>query len=181
MLHQDLGRRAVPGPRSRAEICHASKVRTDMQIQPLSGGCLRWAYRSIQARYYDGMILSGPYATRGVHECDVLKHRCVSNPYSPRWVAHPAGRVHVTSAADPSSGSTVLLVESPAKARKLQQFLGNQYKVLAWPVSPALVPQCLQNPGHHIFPSSWIEQRVSRSRSATFETCKYSAKTPMQS
>ena len=53
----------------------------------------------------------------------------------------------MTSAARSSTGSTVLLVESPAKARKLQQFLGDQYKVWPLPVSPALASQCV-----HILP-----------------------------
>ena len=37
------------------------------------------------------------------------------------------GSVHAANGAQ--QGSTVLLVESPAKAKKLQQFLGNDYKV----------------------------------------------------
>ena len=39
------------------------------------------------------------------------------------------GSAHAANGAQ--YGSTVLLVESPAKAKKLQQFLGNDYKVRA--------------------------------------------------
>ena len=43
------------------------------------------------------------------------------------------------AAAVASPGSTVLLVESPAKAKKLQQFLGDQYKVCQRDLSPLIL------------------------------------------
>ena len=43
------------------------------------------------------------------------------------------------AAAVASPGSAVLLVESPAKAKKLQQFLGDQYKVCQQESSPLLL------------------------------------------
>lgn len=39
------------------------------------------------------------------------------------------GCVQAASGRQPSHENTVLLVESPAKAKKLQQFLGDEYKV----------------------------------------------------
>ena len=39
------------------------------------------------------------------------------------------GLVHASTGAQAVEGSTVLLVESPAKAKKLQHFLGPEYKV----------------------------------------------------
>ena len=141
MLLQGLGRCLVLGPWTSSEGCHASVSPTDMRRQTSSGGCLRWAYRSAQATYYSGKVLSRAHATHGLGIPDVLEHRSLCDPHLPRRAASRAGTVQVTSAAQLSTGSTVLLVESPAKARKLQQFLGDQYKVL--PVSPALVPQCL--------------------------------------
>ena len=43
------------------------------------------------------------------------------------------------AAAVASPGSIVLLVESPAKAKKLQQFLGDQYKVCQQDSSPLML------------------------------------------
>ena len=142
MLLQGLGRCLVLGPWTSSERCHASVAPIDMRRQASSGGCLRWAYRSAQANYHSGKVLSGAYAAHGGIP-DVLEHRSLCDPHLLRWAASRAGTVQVTSAAQLSTGSTVLLVESPAKARKLQQFLGDQYKVWPLPVSPALVPQCL--------------------------------------
>lgn len=42
------------------------------------------------------------------------------------------GSAVVANAAKSSSGSSVLLVESPSKATKIQQFLGDQYRVRYW-------------------------------------------------
>lgn len=139
MLLQGLGRCLVLGPWTSSQRCHASEVPIDMRRQASFGGCLRWAYRSAQANYHSGKVLSGADAIRGLTFPNVLKHRSLCDPLLPRWAASRAGTVQVTSAARSSMGSTVLLVESPAKARKLQQFLGDQYKVWPLPVSPASV------------------------------------------
>ena len=154
MLHQDLGRCLVLGPWTSSERCHASQVPIDMRRQIFPGGCLRWAYRSLQASYHYGRALSGPYAPHGLRYRDAPKHRSISDPSLPRRVANRAGTVHVTSAAQSSTGSTVLLVESPAKARKLQQFLGEQYKVWQMTVVPALVSMSAMGPSSHI---AWLQ------------------------
>ena len=143
MLLQGLGRCLVLGPWTSSERCHASEVPIDMRRQASFGGRLRWAYRSAQANYHSGKVLSGADAIRGLTFPNVLKHRSLCDPLLPRWAASRAGTVQVTSAARSSTGSTVFLVESPAKARKFQQFLGDQYKVWPLPVSPASVTQCL--------------------------------------
>ena len=64
------------------------------------------------------------------------------------WLLHAArqiglitaqGRAACTEASSTSDAATVLLVESPAKARKIQAFLGSNYKVRYWDL---VTPSC---------------------------------------
>ena len=119
-------------------------------MSPRQTGLLRqglgWAWRSTHGRW------RGAHA---MHSGGCLLGRCLpatSHGYSVHYCKQQGrsqmGSVHAANGAQ--HGSTVLLVESPAKAKKLQQFLGDDYKVqsqishLSMPTatSHASVAQC---------------------------------------
>ncbi len=100
-------------------------------MSPQRAGKLRqvlgWAWHSTHAR------LREPHAK---HPGGCLLGGCLPatpHGYSVQYCKQQGrsrmGSAHAANGAQ--YGSTVLLVESPAKAKKLQQFLGNDYKVRA--------------------------------------------------
>ncbi|KAK9822969.1 hypothetical protein WJX74_010021 [Apatococcus lobatus] len=70
-------------------------------------------------------LLPGAYSNPAQSRSMIL-----SQPHSHSWPANIALRSAATHAAR-SEGHTAILVESPAKAKKLQTFLGDAYKVTA--------------------------------------------------
>ena len=110
--------------------CSGSISQSGMSTQQTS--CLKhvlhWAWRSTHARLREAHAMhpgGAPlrtYVPPHHHGCSVR--------YCTQHGRSRMGSVHAANGAQTLHGSTVLLVESPAKAKKLQLFLGNEYKVL---------------------------------------------------
>lgn len=127
MLHVGCFSCTNPVSERRSVICFGSLPSSDMSTQ--QAGCLKhllhWAWRCTHARLREahdpGGVLLGTYRPPYYHGCS-LRH-CT------QYGRSRTGSMHAANVAQTPHGSTVLLVESPAKAKKLQLFLGNEYKV----------------------------------------------------
>ena len=133
--------------------CKGSLTPRDMNMQ--QAGCLKlvlgWAWRSTHARLreahamHSGGCLLGRCLPAGYHDHRMRFHT--------QGAKSRVGSVRAASGAQASQGSTVLLVESPAKAKKLQQFLGPDYKVRQSMPNTVMVQLSLAHPSP--VASSW--------------------------
>ena len=128
MLHVDRGFCLGLGFQGHTKTCCVSIIPVDMrgqQASRLKWG-LRWAWRCAHAHSMEVFTM---------HSGASLLDRCLPARHARRGLSCTEGRrcftgyVQAASGRQPSHGSTLLLVESPAKAKKLQQFLGDEYKV----------------------------------------------------
>lgn len=130
MLHVDCNFCRKLASERRSVDSFGSLAPRDMRTQ--QAGSLKqvvgWAWRITHARVREAHAMHAGGSLLGTY---LPAHdRAYRAPPCTQGRSFQMGRVHAATGGQALDGSTVLLVESPAKAKKLQHFLGPEYKVI---------------------------------------------------